>query len=76
LHETFSNLARHVNNMLTAAKTYGLLVDANIATVAAAAQGARQATFEGFFTANVPIGDPNQLTGTEKQCQSFSGTAG
>jgi len=76
LHETFSNLARHVNNMLTAAKTYGLLVDANIATVAAAAQGARQATFEGFLTANVPVGDPNQLTGTEKQCQSFSGTAG
>jgi hypothetical protein len=76
LHETYSNFARHVNNMLTAARTYGVLIDANIATVASAAASARQATFEGFFAANVPTGDPNQLTGTEKQCQSFSGTAG
>ena len=76
LHDTFTNFARHVNNMLTAAKTYGVLVDANITTVAGAAANARQATFEGFFTANVPAGDPNQLTGTERQCQSFSGTAG
>src|SRR5262245_5456632 len=52
LHESFTNLARHVTNMLTAARTYGVLVDANIATVAAAAANARQTTFESFFIAN------------------------